>query len=135
MSRSSALAGIDDDRLAMLERVLRDDCSASPITVERGVNVSVLGSLKLDLLLCDIDRSEVDPLELVRRLRFVLPDCIIAVYSGILKRSWSLACHLAGASALLSKSSTESELGDGLCEAFDTGCFTDPRFDVEETAR
>jgi DNA-binding NarL/FixJ family response regulator len=128
MSRTSCLAGVEDDKVEMLERVLRDTGAPHPAHVERRLSVSTLGALSPDLLLCDIDGSDVDSLELLRRLRFVLPGCIITIYTGLRNGPWALACHLAGASCLLSKDSSEAELRTGLSEGLRTGCFTDPRF-------
>lgn len=96
-------------------------------TVAR-LEVSALGRLGPDLLVCDIDGLDEDALELIRRIRFVLPDCVIAVYTGVMKRTWGFACHVAGANCLLSKEATQSELSDGLRDALGSGCFTDPRF-------
>ncbi len=45
------------------------------------LEVRDLGRLSRDLLICDIDALDVDPLELLRRIRFVLPRCTIAVYT------------------------------------------------------
>ncbi len=80
------------------------------------------------LLIADIDQAEVDALELLRQFRFVLPWCIIAVYTAKVGAGWALGCHLAGASCVLSQSSTETEIVDGLAHAIKNGCFTDPRF-------
>jgi DNA-binding NarL/FixJ family response regulator len=70
----------------------------------------------------------VDKLELLRQIRFVLPSCVIVVYSGDSHRAWGLACHIAGANALLSKDSSKAELVEGLGDALASGCYTDPRF-------
>jgi len=76
----------------------------------------------------DVDDLDIDALELLRMTRFVLPLCMIAVYSGTLRQSWALACHLAGANCLLAKSSDKDQIVTGLRQAFTTGCFTDPSF-------
>jgi DNA-binding NarL/FixJ family response regulator len=128
MPRKSCLAGIDDDRVAMLSRVISGSGAPYPPSIERLVSVHALGVLAPDLLVCDVDRSEVDSLELLRRVRFVVPEGIIAVYTGRVKQSWALACHLAGASCLLAKESSEPELIFGLRFALRTGCYTDSRF-------
>ena len=92
------------------------------------LDVTELGRLAPDLLVCDVDELDVDPLEMLRRIRFVLPDCMIAVYTGVMKRTWGRACHLAGANCLLSKDSDERDLSEGLRGALQSGCYTDPRF-------
>jgi DNA-binding NarL/FixJ family response regulator len=127
MARTFCLAGIDEDKVAMLSAVLRDAGTRSPVLV-MGLNVTELSKAALALVLCDIDGLTIDSLETLRRLRFRLPDCVIAVYTKDTKRAWGLACHLAGANCLLSKDATEAELCDGLRDALQSGCFTDPRF-------
>jgi DNA-binding NarL/FixJ family response regulator len=92
------------------------------------LDVAILGRLKPDLLVCDIDAVEVDRLELLRRIRFVVPECLIAVYTGVIRQSWSLACHLAGANCLLAKDSDERGLTEGVHDAMQSGCYTDPHF-------
>jgi len=92
------------------------------------LDVTELGKLAPELLVCDIDRLEVDSLEMLRRIRFVLPDCLIAVYTGVAKRAWGVACHLAGANCVLLKDSDEGELSIGLRYVLQSGCYTDPRF-------
>src|SRR5271167_4678682 len=96
MARACCLAGID----GVMVPVLSAACKAAgerALAVVARLDVSEIGRLRPGLLICDVDDIDVDPLELLRRLRFVLPDCLIAVYTGVRKRSWSLACHLAGA--------------------------------------
>jgi DNA-binding NarL/FixJ family response regulator len=99
-----------------------------PLATLARLDVAELGRLVPSLLVCDIDKVDVDPLELLRRIRFVLPDCMIAVYTGVKERTWGLACHLAGANCLLSKDSSEQELAGGVRDALQTGCYTDPHF-------
>ncbi len=92
------------------------------------VNVVELGRLAPDVLVCDVDALDVDRLEMLRQLRFVLPACIIVVYTIDAARTWAISCHLAGANGVLSKASTETELVAGIRGARRNGCFTDPRF-------
>jgi DNA-binding NarL/FixJ family response regulator len=93
-----------------------------------GLDVTYLGRLEPYLLVCDIDDGGVDGLELLRRLRFVLPECTIAVYTRDMHRSWGVSCHLAGANCMLSKTSGLADLAFGLRSAIRSGCFTDPLF-------
>ena len=65
---------------------------------------------------------------MLRQLRFVLPGCLIAVYTGRLQNSWALSCHLAGASAVILKDSKIDRLTSGLRVMLNSGCYTDPRF-------
>jgi len=92
------------------------------------LSVSGLGTLEPDLLVCDLDRLDVDRLEFLRRVRFVLPECLIAVYTADLHRIWSRACHLAGANCLLAKASSENDVAMGVRQTLRSGCFTDRRF-------
>ena len=127
MARIYALAGIEDDKVEMLGRVLGKAGRRTQSVVAK-LNVQELGKLLPDLIVCDIDDLLVDPLEMVRQLRFVLPECTIAVYTGVCERRWAVACHLAGANCLLLKDSTKAELSLGVRGALHSGCFTDPRF-------
>jgi DNA-binding NarL/FixJ family response regulator len=121
------LAGIAASEVSTFFEILRDAGEPGPITVAR-LNVSELGRLSPHLLVCDVDSVLVDPLELLRQIRFVLPECIIAVYTGMVTRARSRACHLAGANCLLSKTSKLPRLTRGLRSAVRSGCFTDPSF-------
>ncbi len=127
MSRISCLAGVDAQQAAKFTIVLEKAAVPAPAIAAR-LDVAELGALKPDLLVCDIDNLEVDPLELVRQLRFVLPGCIIMIYTAVTKRAWSVQCHLAGANGILSKDSTNAQLALGIRGAVRNGCFTDPRF-------
>ena len=132
MVRTSCLAGIDDRTVPTLSAVLKTVGEAPLATLAR-LDVSELGRLAPDLLICDLDGIDVDPLEVLRQIRFVLPDAIIAVYTGVLETTWSRACHLAGANCLLLKASDEALLAKGLMAALKSGCYTDPRFAAPET--
>ncbi len=125
MARNSCLAGIAADDVEMLRLVLRNS-GTSALAGVAALKVSEIGKCAPDLIVCDVDAIDVDPLELLRRLRFVLPDCMIAVYTGVTTREWARDCHLAGANCLLSKKSTATQLTAGLSGAIVTGCFTDP---------
>ena len=127
MSRLCCFADIHADKIALLAAVLRDAGEPIPATLMR-LDVGALGKLDPGLLVCDVDHSDVDPFEVIRQLRFVLPTCTIAVYTMIMERSFALACHLAGANCLLLKDSSEADLSHGIRIATDVGCFTDPRF-------
>jgi len=127
MSRTCCLAGITQDKVAVLVAALKSAGARPPPKIAR-LSVSDLRSLLPDLLVCDIDLAERDRLELVRQIRFVLPGSIIAIYTGVATQSWALSCHLAGANCILSKKSTERQLACGLRDAMRFGCFTDPRF-------
>ena len=96
--------------------------------ITAGINVTELGRAAPDLLVLDVDDLDIDPIELIRRTRFVLPGCIIVVYSDGRRPNWARACHLAGANCMLSKQSTGNQLVAGLDEALRSGCFTDPVF-------
>jgi DNA-binding NarL/FixJ family response regulator len=126
MARVCCLAAVDPDDVQMLGRALKGAGETGYALVAL-LEVAALGRLAPGVLLADVDHLEVDPLEALRQLRFVLPDCIIVVYTAGVGSSWGRACHLAGASCVLSKKSSELQLTTGLRLAFQNGCFTDPR--------
>lgn len=127
MAYICCLAGLDRIAVPTLSAALRAAGAPALATVSR-LNVTELGKLAPDLLVCDVDAVDVDRLELLRRLRFVLPNCLIAVYTGVMKRTWGMACHLAGANCLLSKAADEAALAEGLRDGLLIGCYTDPGF-------
>jgi DNA-binding NarL/FixJ family response regulator len=127
MARVCCLAGVDPKDIPLLGAALKG-AGEVHLTVVANVDVAALGKLAPDVLVADIDRQEVDALELLRQLRFVLPQSIIVIYTGAAGRAWGRECHLAGASCILSKDSREALLVSGLQRAIETGCFTDPRF-------
>lgn len=127
MARICCLAGIDENLLPMFRAVF-EAAGESPVLTIARLDVSELGRLLPNVLICDLDASDRDPIEMLRQTRFVLPECIITVYTGVTKRSWIKGCHLAGANCLLSKESNGRQLAKGLREALKSGCYTDPRF-------
>jgi DNA-binding NarL/FixJ family response regulator len=80
-------------------------------------------------MMVDLDHLKTDRLECVRQLRFVLPECIIAVVSSELQGNWAARCHLAGATGVLSRSAVPQMVA-GLLRAVRNGCYTDPSFMV-----
>jgi DNA-binding NarL/FixJ family response regulator len=92
------------------------------------LGVAKLSTYEPCLLVIDFDHIRSDKLESIRQIRFVLPDCAIAVVSSDLKRNWAKQCHMAGANGVLSSSSTMMTLVSGLRCAAQTGCYTDPAF-------
>jgi DNA-binding NarL/FixJ family response regulator len=127
MARTCCLAGIDSSMVPLLSNVLKA-AGELPLATLTRLDVAELRRVAPDLLVCDVDGIAVDPLELLRQVRFVLPDSLIAVYTGVMKRTWGVACHFAGANCLLSKDSTVAQLAEGLESALLSGCYTDPRF-------
>jgi DNA-binding NarL/FixJ family response regulator len=126
MARVCCLAAVDPQDFPLLASALKG-AGEPGLSLVAGLDVAGLAKLAPDVLIADIDLLEVDSLELIRQLRFVLPECVIVVYTAIVKPSWGRACHLAGASCVLSKKSHESQIVSGLRRAIRTGCFTDPR--------
>jgi DNA-binding NarL/FixJ family response regulator len=127
MAQICCLAGIGAESAPNFSAVFKA-AGLSGLATLAQLDVAALGRLAPDLIVCDVDGLDVDALELLRQIRFVLPDCLIVVYTGVMKREWGLSCHLAGANCLLSKDATEAELSEGLRDALKSGCFTDPRF-------
>jgi DNA-binding NarL/FixJ family response regulator len=134
MARTCCLAGIDDARLPVLSAAITSADAAALVTVAP-LDVTELGRRSPDLLVCDVDGIDIDPIELLRQVRFVLPDATIAVYTGLLETPWGRACHLAGANCLLSKGSDQALLMRGLLVALKSGCYTDPRFAAVSAGR
>jgi DNA-binding NarL/FixJ family response regulator len=126
MARVCCLAAVDPEDAHLLGCVLKG-AGEPDYTIVARLDVAALGRLAPDVLVADVDRLEVDPLEALRQLRFVLPECVIVVYTAGVGSAWGRACHLAGATCVLSKESREPQLTIGLRRAFQTGCFTDPR--------
>lgn len=127
MALISCIAGIAPEKVAMFIAVLRR--AGMPVGPSvTSLDVGELGRLAPELLVCDVDELIVDRLEMLRQLRFVLPACIIIVYTIDGARTWAISCHLAGANGVLSKASSETELVSGVRGARRNGCFTDPRF-------
>jgi DNA-binding NarL/FixJ family response regulator len=123
----SYLAGHRAASIPLLTAALLSSGFESPTIAER-INVTELGLAAPHIAVLDVDALDIDPFELLRMIRFVLPLCVIAVYSGTLEQRWALNCHLAGANCVLSKSSNEEQITSGLSQGLASGCFTDPSF-------
>ncbi len=123
----SCLAGNPVASIPLLTASLAVAGFSHPVVTD-GVNVTALGREAPNLLIIDVDALETDPIEMLRMTRFVLPACIIAVYSGTMQHAWARACHIAGANCLLAKSSSEEQIVAGLRQTLESGCFTDPSF-------
>ncbi|HMD01563.1 MAG TPA: hypothetical protein VKG44_01235 [Candidatus Baltobacteraceae bacterium] len=126
-NRISCLARIDASAVELLSASLAAVPYPAPVVVTE-LGVTELGLLAPSVLVVDVDALDVDALETLRMLRFVLPACMIAVYTNVLEEPWALACHLAGANCLLSKASDATQVAAGLRGSLRRGCFTDPSF-------
>jgi len=127
MVRTCCLAGIASDDVAILTSALAA-ADAPALAVIAPLRAVEIARMKPNLCICDLDFLEVDSLELLRQLRFVLPSCLIAVYTERLEGPWAVSCHLAGASAVFLKGSPVERLTAGLRGMINSGCYTDPRF-------
>jgi len=127
MARICCLAGIDVAARRRLSSILRT-AGETTMPVVEPIDVRSLSRLQPDLLLVDLDDLIVDRLETLRQLRFVLPNCVIAVISADESRSWALGAHIAGANAMLSTHASDAAIAAGVKNAVMSGCFTDPRF-------
>ena len=127
MARITCLANIPNANVPSLLLAL-ERAEAPALSVIEKLDVRTIGRLSPMLLVCDLDDAGDDGLELLRRLRFVLPETAIAVYTRMLASSWARDFHLAGANGVLSQASTERELAAGVRATMNDGCFTDPRF-------
>ena len=126
MARVCCLASVNPEDTHLLGCVLKG-AGEPDYTIVARLDVPALGKLAPEVLVADIDDLEVDALEALRQLRFVLPECVIVVYTAGVGPAWGRASHLAGATCVISKESREPELTIGLRHALQTGCFTDPR--------
>lgn len=126
MDHICCVTGIDPAKAVLLYAALQAAGEPS-MSVLRQLDVADLSRRSPHVLVCDLDRLDVDPLELLRQVRFVLPECTIVVYTAIATQAWARECHLAGASCVLSTESNEAQLTAGLRRAIQSGCFTDPR--------
>ncbi|HVA28871.1 MAG TPA: hypothetical protein VNF68_11865 [Candidatus Baltobacteraceae bacterium] len=127
MPRTCCLAGVTAKDVPLLTAALNAAVAGAETIVAR-LDVALLNTLALDVLVVDLDALAVDPLEVLRQVRFVVPGCAIVVYTNSTEASFARDCHNAGANCLLSKSSTEKQLASGLRYAMHSGCFTDPNF-------
>ncbi len=125
--RVSCLARIQPSAIDLLTASLAAVDQLTPV-VQARLGVTDVGLLAPNVLVVDLDGLEVDPIETLRMLRFVLPGCMIAVYTNVLEEAWAIACHMAGANCLLSKASDASGIAAGLRGSLRSGCFTDPSF-------
>jgi len=92
------------------------------------VSIASIRTYAPRIVMMDFDHLRSDKLESLRQLRFVLPNCAIAVVSSDLQHGWAKQCHLAGASAVLAGGSSIRRMVAGVRSADSTGCFTDPDF-------
>jgi len=127
MARICCLAAIDPDHVPVLSAALKN-AGESALTILARLDVADLSKRAPAILVADVDYLLVDPLEMVRQLRFVLPECTLVIYTSSTEQAWARECHLAGATCVLSKESNERQLTNGLRSAIQTGCWTDPRF-------
>ena len=127
MARICCLAAIAPDHIPVLSAALKD-AGESALSIVARLDVAELSRLAPDVLVADVDQVEIDSLEVLRQLRFVLPECIVIAYTAATTESWARECHLAGATGVLSKDSDKEQLTNGLRHATRSGCWTDPRF-------
>ena len=129
IARSSCVVAVEPHAIPVIRSALTAACGAieTVITVVVCIDLGILRLAAPDILIADIDALEIDPIEVLRQLRFVLPDCVLVVYTGIGETAWARTCHLAGANGLLSKKSKEGDLAYGLQLAMRIGSYTDPR--------
>jgi DNA-binding NarL/FixJ family response regulator len=130
----SAVLSYDKDSSALLSAVLvqgryeRPQCSTE-------LGVAKLSTYRPRVLMVDFDHIHSDEFESIRQVRFVLPDCAIAVISSNLNHSWARRCHMAGVNGVMPAGQAIGRLVAGLHHAVDTGCFTDAAFASERNGR
>jgi DNA-binding NarL/FixJ family response regulator len=126
MARACCLAAVAPESLPALATALAALAFAD--TTVTNFDIALLCSLDPEVLVIDVDQLSIDPLEALRQLRFMLPDCIIIAYTAGFQHSIVRGCHNAGANAVLSKASGPAQLVSGLRDVLATNCFTDPLF-------
>ena len=127
MYRACCLVNVAPEQTLLLTTALGQAIPGAKTTIAL-LDVPVLNTLAPGVLVIDVDGLAIDPLEAVRRIRFVLPDSAVVVYTGSPDAAFARACHNAGATCLLSKNSSIKELATGIRHAIRSGCYTDPRF-------
>lgn len=125
MDSTCCLVAVAAEDIPRLSAALTGALGHAEMTVAL-LDVPVLNALAPDVLVIDIDRLDTDPIESLRRLRFVLADCVIVAFTDSTRPSFMRKYHNAGANCLISKSSDERQIAAGLREALRSGCFTDP---------
>lgn len=132
-NKVSCLARVDPAGVELLAPALAKLGRMLPVILPH-IKVTEVAKLVPDVLVVDIDQLAKDALETLRMLRFVLPACMIAVYTDVLTDKWALDCHTSGANCLLSKASDRTHLALGLRRSLRSGCFTDPSFSTGKPA-
>ena len=122
-----AVLSRDEDVADLFSKVLLEAGYDDP---ERSddVRIAKLRTYLPRVLMIDVDHIRNDKLESIRQIRFVLPECAIAVVSSNLQPSWAKQCHMAGANGVLASGSSAHRMIAGLRSAIKTGCYTDPDF-------
>jgi DNA-binding NarL/FixJ family response regulator len=107
---------------------LLDRAGYGPSQAVAKLSITQLAHAAPSFLLIDFQNLDIDELETLRQVRFVLPNCIIAVYSENSLQSWALECHLAGANCVIAKKSDKVSVAAGIRQASLGGCYTDANF-------
>ena len=123
----SAVLSADDHVADLLSDILVEAGYDRPQRSD-SLGVAKMGTYAPLVLIIDFDHLQSDKFESLRQLRFVLPDCAIAVVSSELKHASAKRCHLAGASGVISSRNGAVKMLDGLRHSVRTGCYTDPDF-------
>ncbi len=89
MAKTACLAGIDRAHTPMMPTALTLAAPKMRAEIAR-IDVVELRALVPALLICDIDDVSSDPLETLRQVRFVVPGCVIGVYTKTAELSWAL---------------------------------------------
>ena len=131
MARAHCLADIALQDIPTLTAAIRAAVAHAELTITP-LDVPMLVAMAPVMLVADIDARHSEGLEALKQLRFVMPDCSIAVFTDGARPRFARDAHNAGANCVLSKASGVRELTDGLRRAWETGCFTDPRFSSSE---
>lgn len=133
--RRSAVLSYDQGVTAHFSAALIQGGYEPPVcSAELGV--AKLGKYQPSVLMLDFDHMRSDKLESIRQVRFVLPDCSIAVVASTnLNRTWARNYHMAGANGVFPGGLPVRRLAANLKRAVDMGCFTDPAFVVDSNGQ
>ncbi len=98
------------------------------VRVSTNLNVDDIRRTHPEALFVDTDFLDCDPADAVSAMRAALPSALICAYTAGEGASRADRLRYAGADCVLSKSSGQHEIAEGVRVARETGGYTDPRF-------
>ncbi|HEY8298360.1 MAG TPA: response regulator [Candidatus Baltobacteraceae bacterium] len=119
------------ERLSVVVPYLTSILSSADLDVMRVteyVDYSYMHRTAPDVVFADIDFFRNDAPSTIRKMRRQSPQSLICVYTSQMAASWAKLCHVAGANAVLTKLSTDSELLVAVRSTLAVGAYTDGRY-------